>query len=118
LHIWTCWTWLKWTTDSQFISAEALPVGYGIQFADKLNSSDLDPKLHNNSLQLYIFETNEGFWLIFGGRMYQGTMVCRAKDSCWCDLGPWSCDLQTKLPSAAYLLNESSRFLAFGVEYA
>jgi hypothetical protein len=29
------WTWLKWTTDSQFISAEALPVGYGIQFADK-----------------------------------------------------------------------------------
>jgi hypothetical protein len=27
--------------------------------------------------------------------MYHGTKVCRAKESCWCHLGPWSCDLQT-----------------------
>jgi hypothetical protein len=42
---------------------------------------DLDPKLHNNSLPLCIFETNEDFSWIFGGRMYQGTNVCHMKHS-------------------------------------
>jgi hypothetical protein len=41
---------------------------------------------------------NEDFWLIFGGRMYQGTKVCRAKESCRYDLRPWPCDLETEIP--------------------
>jgi hypothetical protein len=60
--------------------------------------SDLDPKLHNNSLPLCIFETNEDFWLIFSGRMYQGIKVCHMKESCQCDLWPWLCDLETEIP--------------------
>jgi hypothetical protein len=32
---------------------------------------DLDPKLHDNSFLLCIFKTNEDFWLIFSGGMYQ-----------------------------------------------
>jgi hypothetical protein len=43
-------------------------------------------------------ETSEDFWLIFGGRMYRGTTVCRAKESCRCDLWPWLCDLETEIP--------------------
>jgi hypothetical protein len=54
------------------------------------------PKLHNNYLPLCIFETNEDFWLIFGGSMNQGTKVGRSKESCRCDL--WPCDLETEIP--------------------
>jgi hypothetical protein len=57
---------------------------------------DLDPKLHNSSLPLCIFETNEDFWLIFIGRMYQGTKLCHAKVSG--DLWPWPCELETEIP--------------------
>jgi hypothetical protein len=41
---------------------------------------------------------NEDFWLIFGGRMYQGTKVCNVKDSHRCDLWPRPCDLETEIP--------------------
>jgi hypothetical protein len=58
----------------------------------------LCPKLRNNSLPLCIFETNEDFWLISGGIMYQGTKVCRAKELCRCDHWPWPCDLETEIP--------------------
>jgi hypothetical protein len=56
---------------------------------------DLDPKLHNNSLLLCacIFETNENVWLIFGGRMYQGTKVCHAKNCVGATF-----DLETEIP--------------------
>jgi hypothetical protein len=72
---------------------------------------DLDPKLHNNSLPLCIFETNEDFWLIFGGRMYPGTKVCRAKEYCRCDLWPWPCDLETEIPFCSVVVYEWRFFI-------
>jgi hypothetical protein len=40
----------------------------------------------------------EDFWLICGGKIYQGTKVCRVKELCRYDLWPWPCDLQTEIP--------------------
>jgi hypothetical protein len=68
---------------------------------------DVDPKLHNNSLPLCIFETNEDFWLIFGGRMYQWTKMCVTRKNrvdATFDLDPVT--LKPKFPSALYFLKE------------
>jgi hypothetical protein len=62
---------------------------------------------NRNSLPPCISETNEDFWLIFGGRVYQGTMVCRANVSCRCNLLTLTLwPLKPKFPSGLYLLNE------------
>jgi hypothetical protein len=40
----------------------------------------------------------QDFFMKFAWVMYQGTKVCRAKELCRCDLWPWPCDLETKIP--------------------
>jgi hypothetical protein len=48
---------------------------------------------------LYVFRVMSTVHiLIFGGRIYQVTKVCRVKESCRCDLWPWPCDLETEIP--------------------
>jgi hypothetical protein len=59
-----------------------------------LDPVTLKPKFHSTPYYLL----NEWRFLVdIGGRLYQGTKVCRAKDSCRCDLWPWSWDLETEI---------------------